>query len=151
MKAGSRLSGGGRADHAASPRRQAAAPARPTPTVMRSPSQVADLQRLVGNRAVTAMLPAAPVVQRVFTNETNLDGHYQKHGGEYPGQTKAQYNALSTTLWKQRNSLQSKTAANGRVYVYDPANNDFATFTPDGKAITVFKPSGGQSYYDKQV
>ena len=94
-------------------------------------------------------------VQRVFTDSKNRANHYQKHvvqQKEYPASmTEADYDKLSTTLWANKSTLQSKTAANGRIYVYDSAANDFGAFDPlTGGAITVFKPTTGQSYYDKQ-
>jgi hypothetical protein len=118
----------------------------------RSAASVAALQRAAGNRATSALL--GPPIRRVFTDQNNLDTHYQKHvvdQGEYGGMTKPQYNALSTDLWKRKSGLQSKQAANGRTYVFDSATGDFAVFTTGGKAVTVFRPKSGQKYYDKQT
>ena len=93
-------------------------------------------------------------VQRVFTDSKNLKNHYQKHvvqQKEYPASmTEADYDKLSTTLWDNKSTLQSKTAADGRIYVYDSATNDFGAFTAGGLAITLFKPKGGQSYFSSR-
>ncbi|GEM_PF-4251653 len=97
-------------------------------------------------------------VQRKFTDQANLATHYQKHvkaQGEFPElKTMQEYDDLSTSLWAARGAsgCLSKNAASGnRVYVYDPSTNNFGVFTPDGKAITLFRPKNGLNYYNKQV
>ncbi|MCR5311213.1 MAG: hypothetical protein K6E32_07370 [Lachnospiraceae bacterium] len=38
----------------------------------------------------------------------------------------------------------------GDRYFYDPDTNEFAVVSDDGYIRTFFKPSAGQSYYDRQ-
>lgn len=84
------------------------------------------------------------VVRRVWTSRGNLSDHFQKHGGEYPGLSQAEYAEVAE---ETKDNGEHHVTADGRHYYYNQATNDFAAFTPDGKAMTVFKPSRGGGYW----
>ena len=95
-------------------------------------------------------------VQRVFTSLGNRNSHWQKHQNEFPATwTVTDYDKLSTYLWNSRTTAGILTKVSvtdpTKTYVYDPATNDFGAFnTADGKARTVFQPSNGVNYYNRQ-
>jgi len=50
----------------------------------------------------------------------------------------------------QADNLPTKIGPDGTIRVYDPKSNTFGSFNPDGTTKTLFKPSGGQGYWDRQ-
>ncbi|MGT0193849.1 hypothetical protein ACVHYJ_17595 [Burkholderia pyrrocinia] len=84
----------------------------------------------------------------------NEKNHYQKHGSEYPGMSQQQYATQAFNVVTAGNAgtggVQMKTGANGDKYYYDSASNDFVATTGGGVYKTMFKPSAGQNYYNKQ-
>ena len=46
--------------------------------------------------------------------------------------------------------VQTKQNSDGDTLYYDADTNSFAVVSPDGFIRTFFKPSAGQSYYDRQ-
>ena len=53
-------------------------------------------------------------------------------------------------LYRNKDKHQTKVDTDGTVRVYDPETNTFGSYTSDGKTKTIFKPSGGQGYFDRQ-
>jgi hypothetical protein len=84
------------------------------------------------------------VIRRAWTSKRNLSDHYQKHGGEYSGLSESEYAQVAEDT---RASGEHHVTQDGKHYYYNRATNDFAAFTPDGKAMTVFKP-GRRGYWN---
>jgi len=89
-----------------------------------------------------------------FRSQDRLDEHYQKHvvqQKEFGNITEDEYLALAQQLvGNPGSSVLTKKDSDGNTLFYDPDTNEFAVLSDDGYIRTFFKPSGGQSYYDKQ-
>lgn len=97
--------------------------------------------------AATLRRRVAEVIRRRWTSRRNLTAHYEKHGREYPGASLRAYERKADAV---RSSGEHHETRDGRHYYYDAENNDFAAFTPDGKAMTVFKPSRRDGYWQSK-
>ena len=89
-----------------------------------------------------------------FRSQDKLDEHYEKHvvqQKEFGTITKDEYLALAQQLvGNPGSSVLTKKDSEGNTLFYDPDTNEFAVLSSDGYIRTFFKPSGGQSYYDRQ-
>lgn len=98
---------------------------------------------------------AADTVSGVtFRTDELLTEHYEKHvvlQKEFGDITKEEYLALAVRLVEHpAASVLTKADSDGNKLFYDPDTNEFAVLSDDGYIRTFFKPSGGQSYYDRQ-
>lgn len=53
-------------------------------------------------------------------------------------------------MYQNMEYYQYKIDDNGVIRVYDPINNIFGSYNPDGTTRTYFSPSDGQLYFDSQ-
>lgn len=82
-----------------------------------------------------------------------LDAHYNKHRAEWSGGiTKADYLAKARNLLAATPSgkVLQKVRPNGDVLHYDQSANEFAIGAGGGTIRTLFRPSGGIRYWNKQ-
>ncbi len=82
-----------------------------------------------------------------------LDAHYNKHRAEWSGGiTKNDYLARARNLLAATPSgnVLQKVRKNGDVLHYDQSANEFAIGAGGGTIRTLFRPSGGISYWNKQ-
>ena len=86
------------------------------------------------------------------TSVENAYGHSTKHGDEFPeNQNSVQYvQAAQSFVNSPPEGTLIKTRPNGDTLYYDPATNTFASKTKDGAPKTMFKPSAGMDYWNKQ-
>ncbi|WP_269765165.1 hemagglutinin repeat-containing protein, partial [Burkholderia ubonensis] len=82
----------------------------------------------------------------------NAYGHSIKHGGEFPDyKNSVQYvQAAQDFVNNPPDGTLAKTRPNGDTLYYDPATNTFAAKTKDGAPKTMFKPTAGMEYWNKQ-
>ncbi|MET3823715.1 hemagglutinin repeat-containing protein [Burkholderia ambifaria] len=82
----------------------------------------------------------------------NAYGHSTKHGGEFPDyQNSVQYvQAAQDFVNNPPAGTLTKTRPNGDTLYYDPATNIFASKNKDGAPKTMFKPTAGMEYWNKQ-
>ncbi len=89
-----------------------------------------------------------------FRNGDRFEEHYQKHvidQQEFGNITREEYMTLAQALVDTPGpKAQSKQNSDGDTLYYDADTNSFAVVSPDGFIRTFFKPSAGQSYYDRQ-
>ncbi len=88
--------------------------------------------------------------------EKNMQGHFLKHQGENSTwtSTSAYTNAASAALSSGTSHTITTGPNAGRVMFWNPDSSGSGVFvvtTKDKKIISAFKPSGGKSYYDRQV
>ena len=71
---------------------------------------------------------------------------------EFGDITREQYLALAQQLVDSPGAqVLTKRDSGGDTLFYDPDTNEFAVKSADGYLRTFFRPSGGQSYYDRQT
>ncbi|MCO1345168.1 hemagglutinin repeat-containing protein [Burkholderia multivorans] len=82
----------------------------------------------------------------------NAYGHSIKHGGEFPDyQNAVQYvQAAQDFVNNPPAGTLTKTRPNGDTLYYDPVTNTFASKNKDGAPKTMFKPTAGMEYWNKQ-
>ncbi|MGF6599823.1 filamentous hemagglutinin [Paraburkholderia sp. GAS448] len=82
----------------------------------------------------------------------NAYGHSTKHGDEFPNyQNSVQYvQAAQGFVNNPPEGTLTKTRPNGDTLYYDPSTNTFASKTKDGAPKTMFKPTAGMDYWNKQ-
>ena len=89
-----------------------------------------------------------------FRDRKHLDEHFTKHGGEFPGLTKAQYLAMAQTLRDAPvggNILEIIRASDGVASRFDKGSGAFLAFDRDGTIRTFFKPNDGEKYFRRQA
>ncbi len=81
----------------------------------------------------------------------NAYEHYKKHGKEFGVNNAAEYveRAHRFRTSPPQGTL-TKIARNGDRMYYHPSTNTFSVHTPDGVPKTMFKPSAGQAYWERQ-
>jgi hypothetical protein len=82
----------------------------------------------------------------------NAFGHWQKHGAEFPEfQNAKQYvEGAKDFVSKPPSGTLTKTRPNGDTLFYNPANNTFGVQAADGAPRTMFRPTDGINYWNKQ-
>lgn len=79
-------------------------------------------------------------------------GHFTKHKGDTGLNTEVEYltRAKELTDKSAGGDILKKTRTDGDYVYYDKSNGNFAIKSAGGKIRTLFNPSGGESYYNKQ-
>lgn len=82
----------------------------------------------------------------------NAFGHWKKHGNEFPELQNAKQYAEQAKdfLNNPPKGTLTKTRPNGDVLRYDPKTNTFGVQNADGAPKTMFRPSDGINYWNKQ-
>ncbi|ACK70940.1 hypothetical protein PCC7424_2523 [Gloeothece citriformis PCC 7424] len=95
-----------------------------------------------------------PTIQGVFSNAASLSSHFNKHvitqkdaGGTYANE--AAYEAAADAIVADPTSLSKPRAAGGSYY-FKAATGQFVATNAAGEVLTMFVPSSGQAYYNKQ-
>jgi RHS repeat-associated protein len=86
------------------------------------------------------------------TSVQNALGHWNNHGGEFPGlQNAKQYVEKATNFVNSPPpGTLTKTRPNGDKLFYEPSSNTFAVQRADGAPRTMFKPNAGINYWNRQ-
>jgi filamentous hemagglutinin len=82
----------------------------------------------------------------------NAFGHWQKHGAEFPEfQNAKQYvEGTKSFLNSPPAGTLTKIRPNGDNLFFNPANNTFGVQAADGAPRTMFRPTDGINYWNKQ-
>jgi pyocin large subunit-like protein len=85
-------------------------------------------------------------------NPDTLEDHFARHGADVGANCPDDYaNAGSQLLQRsQSEGLPTKIDAGGVIRVYDPDNNLFGAYNPNGTTRTIFSPSSGGAYWERQ-
>lgn len=104
---------------------------------------------IAGKTGVGAPLWAATKSQ---TPAQNAFGHWQKHGAEFPEfQNAKQYVEGTKSFFNSPPAgTLTKTRPNGDNLFFNPANNNFGVQAADGAPRTMFRPTDGVNYWNKQ-
>jgi len=85
-----------------------------------------------------------------FRNNTLLEEHFEKHGEEFPYETKEDYLLGANIMMANPDKLHKTEKEDGDDVYYLEATNEFIIVSKDGYLRTYFKPSKGKKYFDKQ-
>ena len=83
-------------------------------------------------------------------NLGTLNDHYVRHGSDVGARDEQDYARIAHNLYNNRAQYQVKTDNNGIVRVYDATRNFFGSYNADGTTRTMFSPTNGQQYFDRQ-
>lgn len=94
------------------------------------------------------------VKKLAFRSQKLLDIHYDKHvikQGEYGSITKHQYlEKAQDIIGSDSPNVISKKRSDGSRVFYNKSTNDFVVLSKDGYIQTLFKPTNGINYYNRQ-
>ena len=85
-----------------------------------------------------------------FRNKTLWIEHFEKHGEEFPYETKEEYLMGANIMLSNPNKLHKLEKEDGDDVYYLEETNEFIIVSKDGYLRTYFKPSKGKKYFDKQ-
>ena len=103
-----------------------------------------------GNAAVGVHNAAYPSNNYNWGNQSTLQDHFNRHGGDVGASSPADYARIANEFYNNRGNYQVKVDSQGVTRVYDPVNNIFGSYNPDGTTKTLFSPTRGQAYFDSQ-
>ena len=112
-----------------------------------------DDRQLPSAPAPTAQLPA-PVASSVgFRSSDRLNEHYQKHGHEFGGISKADYLEQAQVLRDRPagGDILEIRRPDGVVTRFDRAAGSFIAFEADLTIRTYFRPNDGERYFRRQA
>ena len=89
-------------------------------------------------------------IKYVFRNNNLLKEHFQKHGQEFPYDTKEDYLLGANIMLDNPNKLHKTEKEDGDDVYYLEETNEFIIVSTDGYLRTYFKPSKGKKYFDRQ-
>lgn len=85
-----------------------------------------------------------------FRNKGLLKDHFEKHGAEFPYETKEDYVAGANIMLANPNKLHKTEKEDGDDVYYLEETNEFIIVSKDGYIRTYFKPSRGIKYFNSQ-
>ena len=85
-----------------------------------------------------------------FRNDRLWEEHFEKHGAEFPYDSKEDYLIGANIMLENDNKLHKLEKEDGDDVYYLEATNEFIIVSKDGFLRTYFKPSKGKKYFDKQ-
>jgi hypothetical protein len=88
-----------------------------------------------------------------FTNRRAFDEHYEKHGAEFAGASKAEYLRIAQTLRDARvgGPILEVIRGDGVSSRFDRRDGTFIAFNRDGTIRTCFRPNDGERYFRRQA
>ncbi len=96
--------------------------------------------------------PPKPWIAKDF-DPPYLMKHVQDHIADYPGFSVEDYQNYARNLLNSviGNDIEGFTSEAGTVFRYNNITNDFATARPNGVIQTLYKPTKGREYWEKQI
>lgn len=85
-----------------------------------------------------------------FRNKSLWKEHFEKHGSEFPYDTKEDYLEGANIMMANPNKLHKTEKEDGDDVYYLEETNEFIIISGDGYLRTYFKPSRGKAYFDSQ-
>jgi hypothetical protein len=88
-----------------------------------------------------------------FTSRRSYDEHYEKHGAEFSGASKADYLRIAQTLRDSRvgGPVLEAVRKDGVSTRFDKRDGTFVAFNRDGTIRTCFRPNDGERYFRRQA
>jgi pyocin large subunit-like protein len=79
--------------------------------------------------------------------------HFERHGNEYEAKTESEYENLAIEFREKPldETTRSFISNDGYRFKYDESSNDFLITKPDGEIVTLYKPTDGLAYWERQV
>ncbi|MDO4187472.1 MAG: hypothetical protein Q4D29_00650 [Lachnospiraceae bacterium] len=85
-----------------------------------------------------------------FRNNRLWEEHFEKHGKEFPYDTKEEYLQGANVMLTSPNKLHKFEKEDGDDVYYLESTNEFIIVSKDGYLRTYFKPTRGKAYFDNQ-
>lgn len=89
-----------------------------------------------------------------FRSKSQLDQHFDKHGGEFKKdfgyKTAAEYEKGASDVINNPKALCKTEKEDGDYVYYIEATNEFVILSTDGYIRTYFRPSAGIDYFNRQ-
>lgn len=88
-----------------------------------------------------------------FTSRRSFDEHYEKHGREFAGASKADYLRIAQSLRDARvgGPVLEAVRNDGVSTRFDRRDGTFVAFNRDGTIRTCFRPNDGERYFRRQA
>jgi pyocin large subunit-like protein len=88
-----------------------------------------------------------------FASKKRLEGHYQKHGGEFGTITEDEYLRQAQMLRDRPagGEILEERRPDGVICRFDRKTGAFLAFGEDGVIKTFFKPDTGEIYFKRQM
>lgn len=85
-------------------------------------------------------------------SKNNLKRHFKDHGAEYPGVGREEYARIALDLIQKPvgKDIDGYKNGDGQVVRYNRKTNDFVKGKPDVGIATMYKPSDGAKYFERQ-
>jgi filamentous hemagglutinin len=96
---------------------------------------------------------AAPIwsATKNLSAEENAAAHAAKHAGEFPELAPGEYTSAARKFVSDPPSgALTKVRPNGDTLIYDPATNTFGVRAANGAPRTMFRPTDGVNYWNRQ-
>jgi filamentous hemagglutinin len=92
-----------------------------------------------------------PEAYKSLSAEENAAAHAAKHAGEFPELPPGEYvQSAQKFVQNPPQGVLTKVRPNGDTLLYDPATNTFAVRAANGAPRTMFRPTDGINYWNKQ-
>jgi len=89
-------------------------------------------------------------IKYTFRNNGLWEEHFEKHGDEFPYDTKEEYLEGANLMLENPNKLHKLEKDDEDDVYYLEETNEFIIVSRDGYLRTYFKPSKGKQYFDRQ-
>ncbi|MBC1223495.1 DUF4157 domain-containing protein [Nostoc sp. UCD121] len=110
------------------------------------------VQRMKLPESIIQKVPDLIIQLAPTWNPSNLATHFSKHQSESPNyKSQADYEKAAIDVVNDPTSLSKpKSDGSGNIVYFNPATGEFVSTTSGGVIKTLFIPSAGKSYYNKQ-
>lgn len=89
-------------------------------------------------------------IKYTFRNNGLWEEHFEKHGAEFPYDTKEDYLLGANIMLSNPDKLHKTEKEDGDDAYYLESTNEFIIVSTDGYLRTYFKPRKGKEYFDRQ-
>ncbi len=86
-------------------------------------------------------------------NKKTLSAHFKRHGEEFPGMTKEEYEARAVKFANSinKNDCVSFIDNKNSTHKFNTVTGEYSIISKNGYVITYFKPEKGYEYFKLQI
>ncbi|MCE5289792.1 MAG: hypothetical protein LLG14_11190 [Nocardiaceae bacterium] len=102
---------------------------------------------LDGDKPKVSGAPAVKELPRFqatkFRDTEKLEDHFERHADDFGAKSEEEYTRTAQNFLRdaQTHHFPARVNSQGRIRIYDPNTNTFATFDSDGTIVTIYKPT----------
>lgn len=91
------------------------------------------------------------LTEESWANPGTLGRHFREHGADFAAGSADDHARMASEFFQRGGAQQlpTKIASDGTIRMFDPANNTFGSFAPNGMTKTFFKPTSTK-YWQRQ-